>query len=92
VKAAAVFDADMTAEQAEQLAALMEQGVATRPSEVALATLHVDGSHVRLVAYWNSRQALEDYRATSPVLRGTALMREVGVEPSVTIVDVPAFG
>jgi hypothetical protein len=92
VKAAAVFDAEMSSDQAEQLARLMEEGVATRPGEVALATLHVDGSHVRLVAYWNSREALEHYQETAPVLRGTALMREVGVEPSVTIVDVPAFG
>jgi hypothetical protein len=82
----------MTAEQAERLATLMEEGITTRPAEVALATLHVAGSQVRLVAYWNSREALERYRATSPVLRGTALMREVGVEPTVTIVDVPAFG
>jgi hypothetical protein len=92
MRAAAIFDATMTTEQSDQLAELMEKNVATRPSEVALATLHVDGEHVRLVAYWTSMEALDEYRAASPVLRGQELMRRVGVEPTVSIVSVPAFG
>lgn len=92
MKVAAVFEATMSREQAERLAALMREHVATRPAEVALATLHADGERVRLVAYWNSAEALDAYRAASPVLRGQALMREVGVEPEVSVVDVLAFG
>jgi hypothetical protein len=92
MKVAAVFEATMSREQADQLAVLMEEGVATRPAEVALATLHVEGERVRLVAYWNSAEALDAYRASSPVLRGQELMRKVGVEPAVSVVDVPAFG
>jgi len=92
MKVAAVFDAQMSRGQSERLAELMEEGVKTRPDEVALATLHVSGENVRLVAYWNSAEALDAYRASSPVLRGTELMRQVGVEPEVSIVDVLAFG
>jgi hypothetical protein len=42
----------------------------------------------RLVAVWNSRDALDRYLATTSVPRGQELMRKVGVEPRVTFVDV----
>lgn len=92
MKAAAIFEATMTSEQAERLAALMNEHVSTRPANVDLATLLVDGDTVQLIAYWSSVEALEEYRRTASVLRGTALMREVGVEPSsVKVVKVPQF-
>lgn len=93
MKVAAVLDATMTPEQTKKLATLMEEGVNLRPAEVALATLLVNGENVRMVAYWNSQQALDEYLKTTPMVRGEQLMREVGVVPdSVTFVDVPAFG
>ena len=85
---AAVLEAEMTEEQARRLADLMEEGVSTRPAEVRLATLHYADGKARLVAYWNSVEALDEYRASSPLLRGEELMNKVGVEPTVEIVEL----
>ena len=82
----------MGREQAERLAELMQEGRATRPAGVLTAGLLVDGDLVRLVAFWKDRETLEHYMSTAPVLRGTELMREVGVEPEVRIVDVLELG
>ncbi len=91
MKAAAIFEATLTPHQTDALAALMREHVDTRPAEVELATLLVDGQTVRLIAYWRSVEALDAYLATGQVPRGTALMREVGAEPTVTIARVPQF-
>lgn len=88
---AAIFQAEMNTEQAAQVAELMREHKETRPADVVLATLHVDGNQVALVAYWRSREALDAYLATGETPRGTALMREVGVEPTMRVVDVPQF-
>jgi membrane carboxypeptidase/penicillin-binding protein PbpC len=92
VKAAAIFEATLTPQQTDALAALMREHVATRPAEVELATLLVDGETARLIAYWRSAEALDAYLASGQIPRGTALMREVGAEPTVTIARVPQFG
>ena len=89
---AAVFEARMGREQAERLAELMDKGRATRPEGVLTAALLVDGELVRLVAFWKDRETLEAYLATAAVPRGTELMRQVGVEPELRIVDVLEFG
>jgi hypothetical protein len=89
---AAIFEARMSREQAERLAVLMQQGRPTRPEGVETATLLVDGDLVRLVAFWRDRETLEAYLATAEVPRGTELMRKVGVEPELRIVDVLDFG
>ncbi len=85
---AAVFEAEMDAELAGELARLMDEGRPTRPAGVLVATLLYDGVLARLVAVWSSRDALDRYLASTPVPRGLELMRKVGVEPSVTFVDV----
>jgi hypothetical protein len=85
---AAVFEAEMSAEQASDLARRMDEGRPTRPADVLVATLLYDGVLARLVAVWNSRDALDRYLATTSVPRGQELMRKVGVEPRVTFVDV----
>ncbi len=85
---AAVFEAELDADQAADLARLMDEGRPTRPVEVITATLLYDGALARLVAVWPSRAALDSYLATTPVPRGEELMRKVGAEPRVTIVDV----
>ena len=78
--------------QVEQLAALMREGRPTRPEAVVTAALLVDGDRVQLVALWRDRDSFDRYRATTPVLRGTELMRKVGVEPELRIAEVPEFG
>jgi len=82
----------MGREQAERLAELMHEGRATRPEGVLTARLLVDGDLVRLVAFWKDRDTLDRYLSSARVPRGTELMRKVGVEPEVTIVDVLELG
>ena len=82
----------MSREQAEQLAALMDEARPTRPAGVEIATLLVDGATVQLVAVWHDRETLDAYLATAEVPRGTELMRKVGVEPTMRVVDVLDLG
>jgi quinol monooxygenase YgiN len=89
---AAIFEARMSREQAGRLAVLMQQGRPTRPEGVLTAALLVDDDLVRLVAFWRDRETLEAYLATAEVPRGTELMRKVGVEPELRIVDVLELG
>lgn len=82
----------MSREQAEQLAALMDEARPTRPAGVEIATLLVDGDTVQLVAVWRDRETLDAYLATADVPRGTELMRKVGVDPTMRVVDVLDLG
>lgn len=93
----AIFEAEMTREQAERLGALMAEARPTRPGEVITAALLVeDGSGgdcvARLQAFWTSRAAFDAYMETVEVPRGTELMRKVGVEPDVRLVEVLELG
>ena len=89
---AAIFEAKMSREQAEQLAELMEEHRPTRPAGVVTAALLVYGDDVRLVAIWRDRETLQEYLDSGAVPRGTELMRKVGVEPELRIVDVLDLG
>jgi len=89
---AAVFEARMGGEQAERLAQLMREGKATRPEGVLTAALMVDGELVRLVAFWTDRDAFDRHVATAGVPRGVELMRKVGVEPELRIVETLELG
>ena len=89
---AAVFEARMSREQSDRLAEPMREGKATRPAGVVTAALLVDGEVVRLIAFWADRETLDRYLAVAQVPRGTELMRKVGVEPTLTIVEVPELG
>lgn len=89
---AAVFEAEMTREQARRLAELMQAGRATRPAGVLTASLLYEDGVARLVAYWKDKDTLDRYLSLAPVPRGTELMREVGVEPKVKVVEVLEFG
>lgn len=42
----------------------------------------------RLVGVWQSREALDAYRATVPAPGGVILFRSVGVEPGLTLFEV----
>jgi hypothetical protein len=86
------FEADMTAEQAAQLARLMEEGRATRPEGVVTALLEYVDGHGRLLAVWRDAETLERYLAEAEVPRGTELMREIGLEPEVRRFDVLDLG
>lgn len=89
---AAVFEAKMSREQADQLAELMQEHRPTRPAGVLTAALLVDGDDVRLIAIWQDRETLQGYLDSGAVPRGTELMRKVGVEPEMHVVDVLELG
>lgn len=89
---AAIFEAAMSRAQAEQLAELMCEGRATRPDGVVTAALLVEGERAQLVAFWTDRETLDRYLASAAVPRGTELMRKVGAEPELRIVDVLELG
>jgi hypothetical protein len=89
---AVVFEAAMTREQAEQLAELMREARPTRPAEVLSAALLVEDGVAQLLAFWPDRASFDRYMETADVPRGTALMRKVGVEPEVRVVDVLELG
>ena len=82
----------MTAEQARELARLMEDARPTRPGGVETALLEYDGDRGRLVAVWRDAETLDRYLAEAPVPRGTELMRKIGLEPEVRRFDVLEIG
>jgi hypothetical protein len=86
------FEAEMTREQADELARLMGEARPTRPEGVVTALLEYCGSRGRLVAVWRDRGTLDRYLATADVPRGTELMRKVGLEPDVRTFDVLELG
>ena len=90
--AAAIFEAPLSAEQAAELTRLMDEGRPTRPDGVLTAMLLHDGKVGRLLAIWKDRDELERYVAETEVPRGIELMRKVGAEPTLTIVDVLDLG
>ncbi|MGH3082920.1 MAG: hypothetical protein ACRDNP_02470 [Gaiellaceae bacterium] len=89
---AAIFEARMSAEQARQLARLMGEARPTRPAGVRTASLLYENGIGTLIAYWEDRETLDAYLATADVPRGTELMRQVGVEPEMRVVDVLELG
>jgi hypothetical protein len=89
---AAIFEARMSREQAGELARLMDEGRPTRPAGVVTASLLYENGVGTLVAYWQDRETLDAYLATADVPRGTELMRKVGVEPTMRVVDVLDLG
>lgn len=89
---AVIFEAELSREQAGELARLMDELRPTRPAGVVTASLLYDDGVGRLIAYWQDRAALDRYRSQTPVLRGQELMRRFGVEPEVRVVEVLDFG
>jgi hypothetical protein len=89
---AVVFEAELSREQAEELARLMDEGRPTRPAGVQTASLLYDDGTARLIAYWQDEETLNRYLAETAVPRGQELMRQVGAEPTMRIVEVLDFG
>jgi hypothetical protein len=85
---AAIFQASMSREQADRLAALMRERVGERAPAVLGAMLLHDEGVGRLIAVWESREAWERYLSGTDVPKATELMREVGAEPTLTVVPV----
>ncbi|HEY7692560.1 MAG TPA: hypothetical protein VH816_09475 [Gaiellaceae bacterium] len=86
------FEADMSADQAAELARLMEAARPTRPEGVVTALLEYADGRGRLVAVWRDAEALDRYLAEAAVPRGTELMRKLGLEPEVRRFDVLDLG
>jgi hypothetical protein len=86
------FEAEMTAEQAAELARLMEQARPTRPEGVVTALLEYTGGRGRLLAVWRDAETLDRYLAEADVPRGVELMRKLGLEPEVRRFDVLDLG
>jgi hypothetical protein len=86
------FEAEMTAQQADELARLMDMGRATRPEGVVTALLEYAEGRGRLLAVWRDRETLDRYLAEADVPRGTELMRTIGLEPEVRRFDVLDLG
>jgi hypothetical protein len=86
------FEADMSAEQAAELARLMEEARPTRPAGVVTALLEYADGRGRLVAVWQDGETLDHYLAEADVPRGTELMRKLGLEPDVRRFDVLDLG
>jgi hypothetical protein len=89
---AAVFEAKLTREQAEQLAELMREGHATRPQAVISTALMLDGENAQLIAFWPDRESYDRYVASVPAPRGVEFMRQVGAEPTVRVVETLQLG
>jgi hypothetical protein len=86
------FEADMSAEQAAQLASLMEEGRPTRPEGVVTALLEFANGRGRLLAAWRDAETLDRYLAEAEVPRGVELMRKIGLEPEIRRFDVLDLG
>lgn len=53
--------------------------------------LHTAGSELwRIVTVWESRKALEEYRATVDMPEGIRMFKAAGVEPSLKVFEVAA--
>jgi hypothetical protein len=86
------FEAEMTTEQAERLASLIEERRPSRPDAVLIALLAYRDGWGRLLAVWNERESRDRYLAETPVPHGTKLFRDVGVEPEIRTFDVLELG
>jgi hypothetical protein len=86
------FEADMSPEQATELARFMEEARPTRPEGVLTALLEYADGRGRLVAVWRDHETLDRYLAEADVPRGTELMRMLGLEPEVRRFDVLDVG
>lgn len=84
---AAIFEAQLTEEQARQLVELMRESRARRPEGVLNVSLLYERGAAQLVAIWRDRDTLDRYLSTSTP-RATELMRKVGAEPTVRLVPV----
>lgn len=58
--------------------------------ETFLAHSGHDPSIWRIITVWRSREALEEYRKSVDTPGGILLFRSVGVEPTLTVLDVEA--
>jgi hypothetical protein len=89
---AAIFEARMSREQADRLAELMREGHASRPPAVISTALLHDGEEAQLVAFWPDRETFDAYVASVPVPRGVELIRKIGAEPTVRVVETLHLG
>jgi hypothetical protein len=84
---AAIFEAQLTEEQAHRLVELMRETRPSRPEGVLNVSLLYERGEAQIVAIWRDRDDLERYLASSTP-RAKELMRRVGAEPTVRLVPV----
>ena len=84
---ATIFEATASRGQAARLAGLMQECREGHPVGVLSAALTLENSVARLTAYWKDRDALDRHLSVA-VPCGIELMRRIGVEPRVKIVEV----
>jgi hypothetical protein len=91
-RAAAIIEARMSRGRAEELVGLMREARPTRPEGVERTLLLHDGEVAQLVAVWKDRETLDRHLSVTPVSRGVELVRQVGAEPELRIVDCLELG
>jgi hypothetical protein len=85
---AAIFEAEMTREQADRLVGLMRENLGQRAPAVLGAMVLYENGKAQLIAVWESEEAWERYRSSVEEPRAAEFMREVGAEPTLRVVPV----
>jgi hypothetical protein len=85
---AAIFEAEMTREQADRLVGLMRENLGQRAPAVLGAMVFYENGKAQLIAVWESEEAWERYRSSVEEPRAAEFMREVGAEPTLRVVPV----
>lgn len=85
------LEAKLSPEQADKLQALYRQAIQEMPPGFVSYLLNnqTDRSTWRIVTVWKSQEELDAMLATGQTPRGKAMFLEVGVEPTLSIWDVP---
>lgn len=77
--------------QWERLKAAFEEALQQIPSAIHQSYLIQDGSERdiwRIVTFWKSREALEDYRMSVETPEGVIMFQAAGAEPTLSISEV----
>jgi quinol monooxygenase YgiN len=86
-----VLEGKVGAERWAELDQRFAQLGGQRPAQLVqsfLAQSEADPTIWRLIAVWQSRQALDEYRAAAPTPGGVLLFRSLGVEPAMAIFEI----
>ena len=87
-----MLEASLEEDQADRLVGQFRAAGASLPSFIIESSLLHDANSDlwRIVTVWESREALDGYRASVETPEGVRMFRAAGVEPSLTIFDVEA--
>ena len=87
-----MLEAEVTDENARELVASFEAETDSLPTAIRETFLlrESGGDRWRLVTVWESREALDGYRASVETPGGVVMFRSAGAEPMLTIFEVAA--